>query len=131
LENLAREQYTTQDTLKVPATFTYTITLAQSQPVLWDWGWCAKDQATLTDNLNKIQLAFTLNGQAVELSKFVKLVGPLNGQQCETYVLGLTDWSGGQNEAITTATFTAPVNDGTYDYPAGKQVSDYTIYVNP
>lgn len=132
-ENLAREQYTTQDMLKVPATFTYTIALSQSQSLLWAWGWCAKDQATLTDNLNKIQLAFTLNGQAVDLSKFLKIVGPSStgSQQCQTYVLGLTDWKGGQNEAITTATFTAPLNDGTYDYPAGKQIFDYTVNVQP
>lgn len=132
-ENLAREQYTTQDMLKVPATFTYTISLTQSQSLLWAWGWCAKDQATLTDNLNKIQLAFTLNGQVVGLSKFLKVAGSSStgNQQCQTYVLGLTDWTGGQNEAITTATFTAPLNDGTYDYPAGKQTFDYKVYLQP
>lgn len=132
-ESLAREQYTNQDMLTVPKTFTYTIALSQSQPLLWAWGWCAKDQATLTDNLNKIQLAFTLNGQAVDPGKFFKITGPSStgSQQCQTYVLGLTDWSSGQNEAVTTATFTAPLNDGTNDYPAGKQVFDYTIYVQP
>jgi C-terminal processing protease CtpA/Prc len=133
LENLAKEQYTAQDILQVPATFTYTITLAQSQPVLWDWGWCAKDSATLANNMSKIQLTFALNGKAVDLSQFLKIVGPSStgNQQCQTYVLGLTDWSAGQNEAVTTATFLAPLNDGSNNYPAGKQVSDYTIYVSP
>jgi C-terminal processing protease CtpA/Prc len=130
-EDLAREQYTTQEMLKVPATFSYTIALSQSQPLLWAWIWCAKDQATLTDNLNKIQLAFTLNGLAVDPGKFIKLDGSSGGQQCRYYVLGLTDWKGGQNEAVTTATFTSPLNDGSYDYPAGKQTFDYTVYVQP
>jgi hypothetical protein len=52
-----------------------------------------------------------------------------SGMQCKFYDLGLTDWPSGEHKAVTSLTFTAPVNDGTADYPAGVQVSDYTIYV--
>jgi len=42
-------------------------------------------------------------------------------------VAAVTDWKSGENHAITTLTFTAPVNDGSADYPAGDQVYDYLV----
>jgi hypothetical protein len=94
-------------------------------------GWCAKDTATLKDNMEKIKLTFSLNGQAVDIGKFLQLDYPNAGQQCRAFVLGLTDWKGGEHHIVTTANFTVLLNDGSQDYPAGKQVFDYTIYVNP
>jgi C-terminal processing protease CtpA/Prc len=130
---LAREQYTNQDMLKVPGTFTYTITLSQSQPLLWDWVWCAKDPATLSNNLGKIKLSFSLNDAPVGLDKFYKtdFTESQSGQACTAYVAALTNWQAGENHAVTTAEFTVPVNDGASDYPAGKQVFDYKIFVAP
>ena len=43
--------------------FAYTITLSKSTPLIWAWGWCAKDQAALDDNLGKMKATFKLNGQ--------------------------------------------------------------------
>ncbi len=43
-ESLAREAYGPTDQFTVPNTFTYTISLRESQPLLWLWGWCAADQ---------------------------------------------------------------------------------------
>jgi hypothetical protein len=128
-EQAAREQYTSAELAKVPNTFSYTIALSQSEPLDWSWGWCAKDQATLDENLTKMQVTFTLDGQAVPIDKFVVQSGASSGMQCKSYDLGLTDWPSGEHHAVTTTTFTAPVNDGTADYPAGVQESDYTIYV--
>ena len=64
-------------------------------------------------------------------SKFLKMSYDSNGQKCTAYLAGLTDWQGGENHAITTVKFTAPFNDGTYDYAAGDQVFDYAVYVKP
>jgi len=130
-EDLARESYTTNDLLKMDTIFDYTVELAQSQEVGWVWGWCAKDQATLDDNLAKISLAFTLNGQDVPLDQFLSLNYDNNGQKCTAYIAGVTDWAGGEHHAVTTATFTKPLNDGTYDYKAGTQTFDYAVFVNP
>ena len=126
-EQRATEQYTTSDYVKVPNIFTYTINLSHSEPLLWTWGWCAKDQATLTANLNQIQLSFTLNGQAVPISSFLAQDGSSQGQMCHQVVAAVTDWKSGDNQAVTTVTFTAPVNDGTYDYAAGVQAYNYMV----
>ena len=130
---VAREQYTSDDMAKVPNTLTYTISLTQSQPLLWDWIWCAKDSATLSDNLAKIKLSFSLNGGTVGLDQFYKtdFTDKTSGQSCTADVVALTDWKAGENEAVTTAQFTGPVNDGTTDYPAGTQVFDYKVYLTP
>jgi C-terminal processing protease CtpA/Prc len=132
LDEKAREQYSTADLLKMDTTFPYTITLSKSTTLVWAWGWCAKDQATLDDNLGKMKVKFTLNGQEIALDSFLKLdYDSSDGQKCRVYALGLTDWKGGENHAITTVTITAPLNDGTYDFPAGYQIFDYSIYVKP
>ncbi len=130
-EQEARKQYTAQDLLQMDRTFPYIISLSESQPLLWVWGWCSKDQATLEENLGKIQVTFTLNGQPMSLDSFAKLDYDSSGKKCRVYVVGVTDWKGGESHAITKVTFTAPINDGTYDYTSGFQIYDYAVYVKP
>jgi C-terminal processing protease CtpA/Prc len=131
-EDLAREKYTNDDNLKVPNTFTFTIPLSKSQTLLWAWGWCAKDQATLDSNLSKIDVKFTLNGQDVPLEQFLRMdYDSQDGQKCMAYLLGVKDWAGGQHKAVTILNFKAPLNDGKYDFPVGQQVFEYNIYVKP
>jgi len=75
---------------------------------------------------------FALNGQEIATDGFLKLdYDSSDGQKCRVYALGLTDWKGGENHAITTATITSPLNDGKYDFPAGYQIFEYTVYVKP
>lgn len=124
-ENLAREVYAEADYREVPKDFTFTIALKNSQTLLWAWGWCAANQATLADNLGKIKIKFALNGRDVPLEQFLRLDYESGGQQCTAYVAALKDWVGGQHKAVTTLTFTAPLNDGSYDFPAGQQVFEY------
>lgn len=131
LEELAREQYGEADLAQMDRTFTYTIALNKSQNLFWAWGWCAKDAATLADNLGKIKLGFSLAGSEVPLEQFQKLDYENAGQQCTVYLTVLSDWQGGENQLSTTVTFTAPINDGTANYPAGTQVFAYTVYVKP
>ena len=131
-EELARETYANDDYLKVPNTLAFTITLSTSKTLLWGWGWCAKDQPTLDDNLSKMDVTFTLNGQDVSLEQFLRLdYDSADGQKCTAYLLGVKDWAGGQHKAVTTVNFTAPLNDGVYDFPVGAQVFEYNIYVKP
>jgi len=132
LDEKAREQYTTEDMLEMDTTFPYTITLSKSTPLIWAWGWCAKDLATLDDNLGKMKATFELNGQEIAIDKFLKLdYDSSDGQRCRAYLLGLTDWQGGENHAITTVTIIAPLNDGKYDFLPGYQILDYAVYVRP
>ncbi len=131
LEQLAKEQYTAIQLAQMNQVFTYTIALAQSQDLLWAWGWCATDQKTLDQNLQNIKLAFSLAGQDVPLAQFQKVSYTANNQQCMAYITVLTDWQAGENHLSTTVTFTTSINDGTAVYPPGKQVFDYTVYVKP
>jgi C-terminal processing protease CtpA/Prc len=132
LDEKAREQYSAEDLLKMDATFPYTITLSKSTPLIWAWGWCAKDQATLNDNLGKMKATFELNGQDIGMDSFLKLdYDSSDGQKCRAYLLGLTDWQGGENHAVTTVTITAALKDGKYDFLPGYQIFDYAVYVKP
>ena len=131
LEEKARENYTAEDLAKMDVTIPYTIVLGKPQTLLWAWGWCAADDAMLEENLSKIKLAFSLNGEDVALEQFASLDYDANGQSCRAYFAQVTDWSGGEHHLVTTLTFTGPVDDGTAQYPAGKQVFDYAVYVKP
>jgi len=132
LDEKAREQYSAEDLLKMDTLFPYTITLSKSTPLIWSWGWCAKDQATLDDNLGKMKATFELNGQDIGMDNFLKLdYDSSDGQKCRAYLLGLTDWQGGENHAVTTVTITAALNDGKYDFLPGYQIFDYAVYVKP
>jgi C-terminal processing protease CtpA/Prc len=131
LEQLAHEQYSAEDLAQMDRTFTYTIALNKSADLLWVWGWCAKDQNTLEQNLKNIQLAFSLAENDVPLDQFQKLDYDASGQVCTAYITVLSDWQAGENHLSTTVTFTARINDGMADYPAGKQVFDYVVYVKP
>ena len=131
LEEKAREQYKPEELAQLDVTIPYTIALTKSENLFWAWGWCAKDQATLDENLKKIKLGFNLEGQDVPLDQFQQLAYDASGQKCVAYLAVLTDWQAGENHLTTTVTFTAPINDGSADYPAGKQVFEYTVYVKP
>ena len=78
-----------------------------------------------------MDVAFTLNEQEVPLDQFLRLDYESGGQQCMAYILAVEDWAGGEHHAVTTLTFTAPLNDGVYDFPAGVQTFYYNIYVKP
>lgn len=132
LEDKARERYTADELTQMDHTFSYTISLSTSETLVWAWGWCAKDQATLDSNLSNMDVQFTLAGADVGLDKFLKLDSDNSqGQKCRTYIAGLEDWQAGENHVITTITYEKPLNDGTYDYQAGKQVFEYVVYVKP
>ena len=131
LEQLANEEYSAEDLAIMDRTFTYTIAFNKSKDLLCAWGWCASDASTLEQNLQNIELAFSLAGQEVPLEQFLKLDYESGGMSCVAYITVLSDWQGGENHLSTTVTFTSPINDGVADYPAGKQVFEYTVYVKP
>jgi len=131
LESLARENYSAEELAQVDKNFPYTIVLNKPQNLLWEWAWCATDADTLAANLKSIQLTFTLEDTIIPLDQFLYIEYPYEDQQCASYVNLLTAWQGGENHLSTTVTFTAKINDGTADYPAGTQVFEYTVYVKP
>jgi C-terminal processing protease CtpA/Prc len=130
LEELAREQYGAEE-LSQPGTFDYTITLSESEPLLWAWGWCAASQENLDQNYEHIGIQFKLGDKEIPQEEFYKLEYENGGQFCRVFVGALSDWLAGEHHLNTTVTFDAPINDGSADYPAGTQVFNYSVYVKP
>ncbi len=129
LEDLAKEKYSDTDIAAGPKTFTYTIPLAESRDIIWLYAWCTKTDAQFKDNWAKIKLAFKLNGKDVPLDQFK--TEDLRGQSgpCRVYYAKLSSWSAGENVLQTIATFTAGMNDGSYDYKPGDFIFEYHVYV--
>ncbi len=131
LEDRARESYSTAEMAELNRTFSYTVTLSQSEPLMWAWGWCATTQEILEENFSAIELSLAVNNQPVSLDGLLKLDYPSNGLSCRAYLAAITDWKGGENHVVNTVTFSRTINDGTAEYQAGQQVFDYGVFVRP
>jgi C-terminal processing protease CtpA/Prc len=128
LSDLARETY---DEAFEPVSQTYSVVLNKSQTVIWAYAWCAKDKATLEQNFTQIDLTFTLNDKVVAQEDLAVFDTPSGDFECRIIYTALSDFQGGEHQAVITATFKSKINDGTSDYAAGDYVQDYAIYVKP
>ncbi|MBM4422998.1 MAG: peptidase S41 [Chloroflexi bacterium] len=127
LESLAEESYSANDLSQMDRAFPYTIALEGDERLIWGWGWCATSQSILNDNYKHIQLAFSVDGEAVDSSKFTEVSQSGGGLFCKSYYTLVFNWPGGDTALQTVVTFDAPINDGQSDYPAGAQTFDYTV----
>jgi len=130
LEDLAREEYQDND-FAAPGALTYTIPLLKEEGLIWIYAWCTSSKDILDQNLKNIEVKFTLNGDDVDLDKLRQEDLETDTQWCKLYYTSLSEWTPGEHHLTTTATFTAPINDGMADYEAGDYVLDYTVYVKP
>jgi C-terminal processing protease CtpA/Prc len=126
LEDLAREKHPAGDFAQ-PGVVTYTVPLPKSEPVIWSYAWCAADADKLAANLKNIQLKFTLDGEEVPTDSFGTFETETGGKTCHLTYTSLSDWSAGEHHLVTTATFTAKVNDGTQEYEPGDYVLEYQV----
>jgi hypothetical protein len=113
-----------------PGTVAFTVQLANSEPLIWAYAWCAADAATLQQNFDNLQLRFELAGVDVS-SQFITVDVDSGGQPCRLVYTALDDWPAGEHHLSTTATFLAVINDGAADYAAGDYRLEYTVYVAP
>jgi Matrixin/Bacterial pre-peptidase C-terminal domain len=118
------------DTL-TPSTQTSTATVQREQTYVWETNWCAKDQATLNNNLQNMVVTFAVEGRAVDPSLITKIAppDPPNGLSCMEFFVLLSDWSPGQVSLTKTMTLRSPVFDGMTVYPQGDYVFQYTVNV--
>jgi C-terminal processing protease CtpA/Prc len=130
LEDLAREQYQSAE-FGVPGTLTYTVPLQKEETLVWMYAWCTSTKEVLAQNLENIKVKFTLDGEDVSLDKFKQEELENSGQWCHLYYTALSKWPAGEHKLSTSATFTAPINDGTADYEAGDYILDYNVFVKP
>ncbi len=127
LEDKAREKYQASDFAQ-PGTVTYTVSLKPSDQVIWAYSWCTSTTDILNANFKNIKLKFVLDGKDVT-DQMQSFDTQANGQQCRAVYAVLSDWPAGRHHLVTTATFSAKINDGSSDYPAGDYIQDYTVNV--
>lgn len=132
LEQYAKEKY--PNSLEVGKTFPYTITLKESMPMVWGFGWCSTSQETLEENFSQILIKFTMNGTVVPGDKIavVNQTGKdANGKDvwCRSAALIPDHWPSGEHHLETEITFKSKINDGMAEYPAGTVKDEYTVYV--
>jgi C-terminal processing protease CtpA/Prc len=129
LEDVASEQY---DNPVTPGeTYTYTIPLLKSEPLLWGFFWCAKDQTILEENFKQMKFTFSLDGKTPDPNNLARFDFPSQGKFCRVISYQLTDWPAGEHHLSTTLTFLKKINDGMGDYDKGTFTYDYTVYVKP
>ncbi len=130
LEDLARESYEAA-TFAQPGEATYTVPLTESEPVIFGYVWCAADTATVASNFENIQLKFMMDEELVPAESFSTLEVETGGKICRLIYTSLREWPVGEHHLVTTATFTAKVNDGSADYEPGDYILNYTVFVKP
>lgn len=129
LEDLARERYT--NPTKPGTTYNYTIPLKESQPLLWGFFWCAKDQPTLESNFKNFKFDFSLDGSAPDPKSLASLDFPNQGQSCRIIVYQLTNWPAGEHHLSTQVNILRKLSDGFADFDKGSFTYDYSVYVKP
>ncbi len=129
MEEVSAEKY--KNTTTLGKTYPYTITLDESQPLLWGFGWCAVDEKTLADNLAAMKIEYKLGETVLDNTNLFTTTYPSGDLQCHLMSYQLTDWQAGENHLQTTITFNKKINDGVDSYPKGTFAYDYTVYVKP
>jgi hypothetical protein len=119
-----------QDTT-TPGTRTWPIQVRSTDQTLLVVGWCAADQATLTQNDQHITWSVSIDGKTLPISALTPLDEP--GQQgvCHSNIGGIEAWPVGEHTIRTTMHLDLGVNDGWSDYPAGDYVDVFQVTVAP
>jgi C-terminal processing protease CtpA/Prc len=128
LSDLAREQYSAEER-EAPGTFTFTVVMNRSQDVIAGYFWCTSTNEILADNWAKIEVTFELDGVAIPAAEFNEETVASGSGPCTALSAKLSDWPAGEHSLIVETTFTAALNDGFADYPAGIYREEFTIYV--
>jgi hypothetical protein len=127
LQELAEEEY--DETSQAGETYTYTISLDESQDLLWVYGWCATTKELLKENWEQITVDSTINRQEVPLSRFAVLDVGSEGEECRLYYALVTDWPEGKHTLINEVTFDQEIFDGTDTFEAGTHYYQYEVTV--
>ena len=129
LQALAAEQYTEKDFAK-SGILTFTSTVTNEKPIYFSYSWCAKDEATLKQNLEHIQVVLYLDGDKLGSNVVHNLsFSRSDGMVCSDSGVLLSNWSPGKYELKAIATFDATINDGLDDYAAGDYGYVYNVSV--
>ncbi len=129
LESLAKEHYTEEDFAK-PGTVTFTVENPNDKPVFFSYGWCAKDDQILKQNLEHIEVQLYLNDDKLGTEVVHNISFKLNdGQSCSEFGVLLSGWPVGEYKLKSVASFDGKLNDGFADYEAGDYILEYNVTV--
>ncbi len=134
LRGLTQEKYAVDEGLLYGrAYFSYTVELSQDQSVLWDEGWCAVNEQTLSGNIANITHEYSINGQPIPQSEFGVKLTPNGSHYCYYQFIVLKDWPLGTHVVTTIKTFKENIYDGISEatYPPGRKVIEYNVNVSP
>ena len=110
---------------------TFTVKVTNEKPVYFSYGWCAKDQATLTQNLAHIKVELYFNDGRLGNDVVHNLSSTLtNGMVCSEFGVLMSDWPAGKYHLKAVATFDSKINDGMADYDPGDYVFVYNVTVD-
>lgn len=126
LNDIVREEYSDEE-FQTPGTLTYTVVMPESQDVVGGYYWCTVTPEQLEDNWAKMEITVELNGNVIPNDQLDFESHP--DLPCNLLTVLMTDWPQGEHHMVVTVVYTAALNDGYADYPAGTYVSDFSIYV--
>ena len=127
LQSFASETYTEEEYSK-PGTLKFTGSVTNDKPVFFSYGWCAKDEATLKQNFEHINVLLYYNG--VKLGSDVVhsfSYSSANGQACLESGVLMSDWPAGEYHLKAVAVFDEKINDGISDYAPGDYIYEYDV----
>jgi hypothetical protein len=129
LESLAKEHYTEEDFAK-PGTLTFTVENPNDKPVFFSYGWCAKDDQVLKQNLEHIEVRLYLNNDELGTDVVHNVSFKMNdGQSCSDFGVLFSEWPVGEYKLKAVASFDGKINDGFADYEAGDYIFEYNVTV--
>jgi hypothetical protein len=115
-----------------PKTYKGTASLDPSTSFTLGNGWCAKDTATLRQNLANMQFQFSINGTNIDLSQYPTLYFTDNqGNACAMTGISITPNGNlsGSYHMVLTQRFLNSLADGitSSSYPAGDVTFDFNV----
>ena len=129
LQALAKEQYTDADYAK-PGTLTYIVNITDDLPVYFNYGWCAKDDVTLQQNLQHIDVKLYFNDDELGKDVLQNLTyKSADNMSCADFGALTSDWTDGEYKLKAVATFDQKLNDGISDYEPGDYIFEYNVTV--
>ncbi len=129
LEQLAKENYNTDELSQAGKTYTFTVTINKEQNLVMLNGWCATTQAILRDNFKHITMEFSINGTPIDDNLIlVSEREDSSGQLfCRSFFVVLYGWPKGKTELQVAVTFDTKINDGMGDYAKGTHYYKYIV----
>ena len=131
LQTLAKERYTEKDFAQ-PGTLTYTVNVApEDLPVYFSYGWCATDEATLTQNFEHMRVGLAINGKMLAEDVVHNLsFTSQDNMLCVDFGVLITEWAPGNYTLEAVATFEEKINDGRSDFDPGDYAFIYNVAVS-